>query len=76
MPLDYLRSAIDCRPLPVHVDDEHGLQCIRVLLAAGLIEATVTPADIPGVDRSAEVHAITTQGRVALARYVQGKPLL
>ena len=73
MPMDYLRS-IEHMQLPLRVVDAHALQCIRVLQAAGMIEATVVSSDVPGVDSAAEVHTITEKGRVALAHYAQGKP--
>lgn len=73
MPMDYLRS-VEHMQLPLLVDDQHALQCVRILRAAGLIQATVMASDVPGVDRSAQIHAITQEGRVALAKYAQGKP--
>lgn len=73
MPMDYLHS-IEHMHLPLRVVDQHALQCIRVLRAAGMLEAAVVSSDVPGQDDAAEVIKITDKGRVALAKYAQGKP--
>ncbi|WP_326541952.1 hypothetical protein [Pseudorhodoferax sp.] len=71
--MDYLRS-IEYHEFPVRVSDTRGLQCLRVLLSAELVEATFTVSPETGLDTAAEVRGITMEGRVALARYAQGKP--
>jgi hypothetical protein len=73
--MDYLRS-VEHMQLPLLVVDQHALQCVRVLRAAGLIKATVMASDVAGEDQSALIQAITQEGRVALAKYAQGKPFL
>ena len=72
MPMDYLRS-IEYLDLPLRVDDEHAVQCIRVLRAAGMVDATFVASEVLGREVAA-VQAITTKGRVALAQHAQGKP--
>lgn len=72
MPMDYLHS-VEHMQYPLRVVDPHALECVRVLRAAGLIEATVM-ASAPGVDAVAEIRCITDKGRLALAQYAQGKP--
>jgi hypothetical protein len=72
MPMDYLRS-VEHMQLPLLVVDQHALQCVRVLRAAGMIQATVMASDVSGEDQSALIQAITLEGRVALAKYAQGK---
>lgn len=74
MPMDYLRS-VEHMQFPLLVVDQHALQCVRVLRAAGMIEATLLASEVPGVDQSALIQAITPKGRVALAYHAQGKPL-
>lgn len=73
MPMDYLRS-VEHMQLPLLVVDQHVLQCVRILRAAGLIQATVMASEVPGADQSALIQAITREGRFALAKYAQGKP--
>lgn len=75
MPMDYL-LAIEHVQLPFRVSDEQAIQCVRVLKAAGLIDAKVVASDVPGRDVAADIYAITGKGRVALAHLAQGKPLL
>lgn len=72
MPMDYLDS-IDHLALPFRVTDEYAIQCLQVLVAANLIEATFVPSDAPGIDRAADVRAITQRGRAALESYRRGK---
>ncbi|WP_114472634.1 hypothetical protein [Pseudorhodoferax soli] len=72
--MDYLLS-IEHVHLPFRVTDEHALQCVRVLKAAGLIEASIVGSDVPGKDSVADIRAITGKGRVAIAHRRQGKPL-
>lgn len=74
MPMDYLQTIKD-HVFPILVSDVHGLECARVLDAAGLIEATFEPGSRPGTDAAAVVRRITGAGWSALDRYVQGKPL-
>jgi hypothetical protein len=70
--MDYLRS-VEHMQLPLLVVDQQALQCVRVLRAAGMIQATVMASDVSGEDQSALIQAITLEGRVALAKYAQGK---
>ncbi|WP_147283012.1 hypothetical protein [Pseudorhodoferax soli] len=72
--MDYLLS-IEYVQLPFRVTDERALQCVRVLKAAGLIEASIVASDVPGRDSAADIRAITGKGRVAIAHHAQGKPL-
>ena len=71
--MDYLRS-IEYHEFPMRVTDPRGLECLRVLAAAELVEVAFTVSPETGLDTAAAVQRITTGGRVALARYMQGKP--
>jgi L-arabinose isomerase len=73
MPTDFLHS-IEYHDFPLHVTDRHGLECLRVLHAARLVEATFVVSQETGIDTAAEVKGITEKGRVALAQRAQGKP--
>ncbi|HVR52948.1 MAG TPA: hypothetical protein VMS38_24705 [Pseudorhodoferax sp.] len=73
MPLDYFRTIAQSE-LPLRVEDEHGVQCVHVLRAAGLVEATVVYGDATGAP-FAIVHAITHEGQAALQRDSRNKPL-
>lgn len=73
MPMNYL-EAIEYHTFPMRVVDQQALQCLRVLLAAELVDATITASAETGLDAVAEVHGITVKGRVALAQRAQGKP--
>lgn len=57
----------------LRVDDAHGVQCVHVLRAAGLVAATVVydAQDTP----FAIVHGITHEGPATLARDSEKKPL-
>lgn len=74
MPMDYLRS-IEHVQLPFRVTDERAIECLHVLAAAELVDATFVASDVPGLDRAVDIDAITARGRVALACYAQGKRL-
>ena len=74
MPMDYLCSIEHVR-FPFRATDEHAIQCLQVLAAAKLVDVTFVSSGVPGVDRAADIHAITDRGRVALACHAQGKPL-
>jgi hypothetical protein len=74
MPLDYLQS-VKNHEFPLRVSDVHGVECVQVLAAAGLIDATFEPGERPGTDIAAVVQRITSEGVAALNRYAQGKPL-
>jgi hypothetical protein len=71
--MDFLRS-IEYHEFPLRIADRHGLQCLRVLHAAKLVEATFAGDQETGIDTAAEVKGITEKGRVALAQRAQGKP--
>lgn len=71
MPLDYLRK-IQHAEFPLRVDDHKEIDCVAVLLAAGLVAASISkPVSRPALDDLAEyaiVDGITVLGRVALSR--------
>lgn len=73
MPMDYFRS-IAASAFPMRVEDEHGVQCVHVLRAAGLVEATVVYGDAPGAP-FAIIHGITHEGQAVLQRDNRNKPL-
>lgn len=70
MPLDYLRK-IEHAGLPLLVDDMSEINCIAVLVAAGMLEAVLPP---PGPTQDAArdgqlpavVKLITPRGRAEL----------
>ena len=72
MPLDYLRS-IENESFPLQTTDVHAVDCIRVLLAAEMIDAQVLPEGRAGQPALALVNGITPLGRAALARQESGK---
>lgn len=74
MPLDYLRS-IAQSAFPLEVTDPHGLRCIHVLVAAQLVEATISEDEQPGSGETAVVHSITHEGRAVLERDAGNKPI-
>lgn len=74
MSMDYLRS-IEYVKLPFRVTDERAIECVHVLAAAKLVDVTFVSSGVPGIDRAADIEAITERGRVALAYHAQGKPL-
>jgi hypothetical protein len=62
--------------MPFRVTDEQALQYVLVLKAAGLVEAIIVACAESGDDEAADILAITSKGRVALAQHAQGRPLL
>lgn len=72
MPLDFLH-AIEYHEFPLRIADPHGLQCLRVLHAAKLVEAEFAVSEETGTDSAADVKGITDKGRVALAQRAQGR---
>lgn len=73
MAMEYL-SALEHVKFPFRITDEQALQCLRVLKAAGLVDAVFVQSVEPGTDQAADVLAITAKGRVALAHLAQGRP--
>lgn len=74
MPMDYLQTIKD-HVFPVLVSNVNGMECLRVLDAAGLVEATFEPDERAEMDAAAIVLRITAHGWTALERDEQGKPL-
>lgn len=73
----WITSTADLRDYlnrPLRTEAQQAIQCIRVLRAAGMIDATVVPSEVAGHDLAAVVLAITTKGRARLAQDAQGKP--
>lgn len=71
MPLDYLRKIQDAK-FPLKVEEPREVDCVAVLIAAKLVEGTISsPADRDASDPDAEfaiVERITVLGRAELAR--------
>jgi hypothetical protein len=71
--MDYLRS-IEHMQLPFRITDVAAIQYIHVLHAAGLVDVKMVLCPATGIDKAADVLAITPKGRVALAHHAQGRP--
>jgi hypothetical protein len=71
MPLDYLRK-IQHTEFPLRVEDAKEIDCVAVLLAAGMVAASISkPSSRSQPDATPEfaiVERITPLGRVELAR--------
>jgi hypothetical protein len=71
MPLDYLRK-IQHAELPLRVEDPKEIDCVAVLLAAGMVAAFISkPSSRTQPDPPIElaiVEGITALGRAELAR--------
>lgn len=62
MPMEFLRKLADCDRFPLHVSDEADIDKVRVLRAAGMLEAELPDAP----QQPAQVTAITGLGRATL----------
>ena len=67
MPRDYLKK-IAHATFPLRVEDPYEVECVHVLRAADLVDATVTPASDHGRPEEVVVHRITPIGRAELDR--------
>lgn len=76
MPLDYLRS-IRNAAFPLTVEDPQEVNCVAVLLAAKLVEGSISVQSnraAPQADEIAVIERITLLGHVELARKGGGPP--
>lgn len=65
MPLEFLRTVAELE-LPLTVTDEGSIDKTRVLVAAGMITASLPE---PGTGASAQIHTVTGLGRATLKVY-------
>lgn len=73
MPREYLKK-IEHAAFPLRSEDEHEIECIYILRAAGMLEAAVTPGKGPDRFELAVVYRITLKGRHELDRLRRGEP--
>lgn len=65
MPLEFLRTVAELE-LPLAVTDEGNIDKTRVLVAAGMITASLPE---PGTGAPAQIHSVTGLGRATLKVY-------
>jgi hypothetical protein len=65
MPLEFLRTVAELE-LPLTVTDEGNIDKTRVLVAAGMITASLPE---PGTGAPAQIHSVTGLGRATLKVY-------
>ncbi|EJE49730.1 hypothetical protein PMI14_05735 [Acidovorax sp. CF316] len=65
MPMEFMLE-LSQGELPRTVDDARGIDCLRVLAAANLVQAVLP--EVGGTLQSAQVLAITAEGRAALRK--------
>lgn len=65
MPMEFMLE-LSQGDLPRTVDDARGIDCVRVLAAAHLVQAVLP--EVGSAPQSAQVLAITAEGRAALRR--------
>lgn len=70
MPMEFMLE-LSQGGLPQTVDDARGIDCVRVLAAAHLVQAVLP--EVGSALQSAQVLAITAEGRVALRKAYPGR---